>query len=80
LKQGFAGPTFHQYIIDKTKLNGFIFKEIARTTENATTKCEIKFYKKVGQNVYILNNSELKIKHQTDKTNATQQLSPNDAE
>jgi hypothetical protein len=66
-KQGFAGPRFHQYVIDKIKLNGFIYKEIARTTENDTTKCEIKFYKNMGQNVYILDKCKMTIKYEKNK-------------
>ena len=55
---GFAGPPFRQIVIYKTILNGLLYKEVARTTENDTTKCEIIFYKNLGRDRIIFDSCE----------------------
>lgn len=56
--QGFAGPPYRQFVIHNTLLNGLLYKEVVRTTENDTTKCEIIFYRNLGAEKYIFDRCE----------------------
>lgn len=42
--QGFSGPQYKQYVLEKPILNGFLYKEIDRVTDLEPTACEITFH------------------------------------